>query len=420
MNEKLSEHKMDLLRSVLQRLPIGRIVELARFDWEFVRERARNVNRLDLTALIDKLRSSGVRPDQACRAIALSNGEFTGDPRAESDLYRAAFLGNYEVYKNSQASDRCPNISLRSSSEEIRRLAAHRLNNFAEVDQIVDVASIPWTSDMKLTILANLLGQPRDIMYRNFISTLMGYLRYPNTTRYKATNPYAFTQGYIIAAMENVSDRFAHQTELENRLFEIIYPITIGYQWTMVMEGYFGAFRNLRDIATTAIGTVWPEFLEKGLKEDYEHFADVAGGITKKSINDDVTVGLVKRARRMLTLENDYPNLFDKLFRSYLLILLGLEVDLNGLDGPDREFLIREMMMVAHPQLTRELVNQVRDRAISHSPVLYDLVNYFHVFSTELPEFGTVNWYKLQVLIASGQAIKIWDTPLFRKLYIER
>lgn len=419
---------MDPLRLVLQRLPIDRIVELARhgeiLDWRFVRERAKNVDRIDVTSLTDVLRNRGVRPDRACMAISLSHGELRNRRKVtlnqdERALYRAAFIGNYDVYKNSQARDMCPNISLRSSSAEIRLLAAHRFRNFPEIDQIVDPASIKWDPDMKSIVLANLLSHPPHIVGGILVSVLIGYLTYPSTAKNENVNPFAFIEGYITAAMEGSRDRFANWPELESFIKKAMYPITAGYEDIPVMMGYFGQSKDLHTVATVAIGSIWPEFLKKGLEADYAYFADIAGSIRRESIlYGYANVDKVNRAREMLAIEDDYPGLFNELFRSYLRILLGLSIDLSILTGPDGQFLLGRMVNVAHPQLRRDIMGIAPPEYVSRSTVLYDLVNYFRVFIGDIPRRDTVDWYKLQVLIASGQAIEIRDTPLFRKLYI--
>lgn len=412
---------MDLLRTVLQICPIDRILDLWEEDHELINQkffldRLRRVNHLENGVISEIQRLVHSYFPTSYPEVCILQGELSIANLTPVDqrwiACRAAFLGDHDVYRRLPMHT-IPNIGLRSPSLEIRQVTAIECRDSGD---ILDPASIVWNPVMKAAILrkaSQLFSAP--------VAFLVGYLSYPNfdTNQIPSTaNRGAFFAGYVEAAMVGVTDHFALRPELEIIGAELLIGAYLTSTKILAEYGCF-AYVSEYQYVTISLLHLWPELLRKGLRSSGSFLAVVRLADTDYvSIGMNITEVIVKRARRMLDLEKEEDmDIFSPFYRTFLRILLGMPVDLTDFDDDKRDTLVTFMMRVAHPQLTGEMVVG-RSTLFRPSVVLYDLVNYFRIHRGGSIPLGSADDHKLQSLFACGQAIRIRDTPLFRKLYI--
>lgn len=424
---------MDFLRLVLIRLPLRRFVELTEVlpkPRNLIASRMKVVNRSDDGISVETM-SDYVK-------ICEYQGELNpfGPIVIHEDFLatRAAFLQDADSYHEFTILRRSriyPDIALRSQVPEIQN---SELDWFSQDSRILDPEAVPWTKSLKpdlqggsdswsstKSLRADFLS--RILPFGTHQGFLTGYLLYPDPLpgRLK-TLP--ILEGYIKAAMKSANPFIPHP--IIDALIPDIYAKVQGdlhaLREILLRNGYYTLFF----LSDTPIGLIFA-YIQPVLFEHYIGNKSVRGAakaVSAKSIGQGVaatlTEDLVRRAGQMLK----WSELFSPYYRCFLQILVGREVDLTTVGRKEVFPLFTLMYRVAHPQLTRELMNTYRSslHRVRYEPsyVAYDVVNFVRICLERIPSELTDEWCKLEVLIARGQLWKLRGTPIFEIITVRK
>lgn len=387
---------MDLLRQILVRLSLERFIIFGD-DLSLVKLRLRAVNRRsdEISDYRSYLRLCTLQGE-----ICSLSHEFVNRTWLTS---RAAFLNDSINYDPSCEFE--PNIDLRSSDERIK-LRVVKLFKPTQTISINDPASIGWTAEMK-EITLKALWVPRTLNRENYF--LLGYLAYPDSAVVDkdlcAENISTIFGGFVEAAMKEISDPFMPHPIIEGIISGAKYSHAL--RSVAFSHGYFAYHEKYR-ADEAAVRDIQPALLERCWA--LRAFTDPALlGDPFPSTAIPITEGLLMRARQMLALERNLTHHY----MIFLRILLGLQVDISAVDQRYVNTLIIVMLRIAHPQLTKELIQPIMSflHIVNHfraCNISYDLVNYFHIMPVTISEK-----VRLHQIFASGKALEIEVSETF-------
>lgn len=392
---------MDLLRLIWIRLPLGRFINLPDCGL-LIPSRMKVVNCFDdriIRLIFPMTVTDYIR-------ICTFQGELCeSSPSIIFRQARAAFLCDAELYRVHLPVQRYHqhfHLALRSRMPKIQSLALDRFDSYSSVD---DPEVIEWTPELRAGLLKT-IHKKSDF--------LIGYLSYPASIPLRIL----VFEGFVTAAMKSV-DPFLPCRAIDDLLPKIYDAVTeTPYQIKelLVRRGYFAHL----DISCNVKGWIF-SYIQPALLERYLDDKDVrraARTISVKVIAPTLHLSesLVERARRMLK----WRDLFSSYYLCFLLILTGQNVDLTTVGRKEVFPLFTLMYRVAHPQLSRELMEQYGS-SLGHTRyettyIVYDAVNFVRVCLKEIPQGLTPEWRKLEVLVARGQLWQLYGTPIFEEL----
>lgn len=382
---------MDLLRLVLARLPLEWFYP-AQLGHALIETRQRAVNRILEPTVVDYYTECALQGE--INPYRMLHGKYTWD--------RAVFLDQYIPDIVGWQIDLDVALHYARPEMQIRICRSVGPYNF----KVLDPERIKWTAETRKYLLEDLRANTEENAF------LIGYLAYPDSIPSSEDFLHGILQGYVRAAVGSrngwISDPKLETAVLDYLRRYNLDPVIV--EDDLIAQGYFSLINNPRlpavdpmnaeDLTEAGLGTIEPDLLRTPISTEV---------LPNRWIT--ISVSLIERARRMLTL----PFSFSPKYRTILRIIVGetlSDVDLHLAEQYPQIGLY--LMHVAHPQLTSEIVQSsyvhYRDSGI-RCLIFYDLIHYFRIVEPSVSDD-----HKLHELAARGQG---WSCPRVWKWLLE-